>query len=253
MSTIQNPLMRQSDILLPQGRGLLQDAIDGLYGLIAEGRVTLDGVVSQRNLLSPLFGVAAGRLVRAEGGGSFAGLSPTKGNLAVGTGTTWGERAVGADDLILMADAAEADGVKWTKPPFRLLSSSTTPAGSDITYTVPGGTVTETGGALLVFAAGEITGGVATLGLDFGGSDLLSADPADVDEHLALALIVRTGASSQAVWVAQLENGGVPNSNYRTLALDWSVNQDVRMDFVDVAAGTGGALLLNVYELRGVL
>lgn len=40
-------------------------------------------------------------------------LTPTKGNLVVGNGSIWTILAVGADDYVLIADTAEAVGMRW--------------------------------------------------------------------------------------------------------------------------------------------
>lgn len=43
-------------------------------------------------------------------------LSPTKGNIAVGNGTSWTVLAVGSDGQTLTADSAEATGIAWDTP-----------------------------------------------------------------------------------------------------------------------------------------
>lgn len=49
-------------------------------------------------------------LVNAD---TLGGLTPTKGNIAVGDGSSWTVLAVGANDTVLTADSGEATGIKW--------------------------------------------------------------------------------------------------------------------------------------------
>ncbi len=55
-----------------------------------------------------------GELMPSGGEDTLGGLTPTKGNLAVGNGSTWVAVGVGANGEVLTADSAQSAGVDWT-------------------------------------------------------------------------------------------------------------------------------------------
>ena len=73
---------------------------------IAQFTTPTDGYVVSYNATNDEFELAASS-------DTLGDLTPTKGNIAVGNGSSWTVLAVGADSTTLTADSAEATGLKW--------------------------------------------------------------------------------------------------------------------------------------------
>lgn len=98
----------------------------GLFGGAAAG-AAVSGALQAANNLSDLtnaatartnLGVAIGTNVQAYDAdlAAIAGLSPTKGNLIVGNGSTWVALGVGTNGQVPTADSAQSTGIAWQTP-----------------------------------------------------------------------------------------------------------------------------------------
>lgn len=88
---------------------------------------------------------------------TLAGLTPTKGSILVGDGTSWQTVGVGADGEAIVADSAEDTGVKWG-------SVSSVPSTSDVLAAVAGASAGAIGTYAFAYRSSDVAFGSTAAG-----------------------------------------------------------------------------------------
>lgn len=129
-------------------------------------------------------------------------VTPAKGSVLVGDGSVYQELAVGADDLVPIADAAETLGVRWGAVTMQSTYDRSGAAQPKVTVTAANGPVTFRDNATPI--------GTIFAVQNNAGDDVLSASATDVNVSFA-------GAQVFDVSAAQIDVGIVGN---RTIRID---------------------------------
>jgi hypothetical protein len=195
-------------LILGQG-GTILAALEplGTTSTVLHGNASGDpswGKVTPSDLSGPI-PIAAGGTGQVTKATGFDALSPgtTKGDLVVFTGTTHVRQPVGADGLALVADAAEATGLKW---------AAVASGGGG------GGTGSGGGGALVWLATQVGTGAERSL-------DFTSIITADYDEYVVEVLNVQPVTAGASICLqVSTDNGAtwVTTSSYHWTAFNSS-------------------------------